>query len=65
MLEKRLGCRKSTIFFTDQDFHDHLALLLNYMEQAQLFFTEIGNCRGNHWATYLLPEDGIYDVQSS
>ena len=41
MLEKRLGCRKSTIFFTDQDFHDHLALLLNYMEQAQLFLQRL------------------------
>ena len=41
MLQKRQGSRKPAIFINDTDFTDDLALLSNYMEQAQLLLQRL------------------------
>ena len=41
MLEKRQGSRKPAVHITDADFEDNLALITNYMEQAQLLLSRL------------------------
>ena len=41
MLEEGQGSRELAIFITDADFADDLALLSNYMEQAQLLLQRL------------------------
>ena len=38
MLEKREGSRKPAVYITDTDLANDLALISNYMEQAQRYF---------------------------
>ena len=38
MLEKREGSRKPAVYITDAGFANDLALISNYMEQAQWYF---------------------------
>ena len=41
MLEKRQGSRKPAVCIIYADFADDLALILNYMKQAQLFLSRL------------------------
>ena len=41
MLEKRQGSRKTAVYSTNADFADDLALISNYMEQAQLLLSRL------------------------
>ena len=41
MLEKRQGSRKTAVYITNADFADGLALISNYMEQAQLLLSRL------------------------
>ena len=62
MLEKRQGSRKTAAYITNADFADGLALISNYMEQAQLLLSRLemaaetiglhANCKKTHYMLF-------------
>ena len=62
MISKRQGCRQLAVYITDTDFADELALLSNYVEQAQLLLLRLKisgeaiglhvNCKNTEYMLY-------------
>jgi len=68
MVEERQSSRKPTVYITDADFADDLALLSNYIEQAQLFllftfYFKVGSCRREYWIANKPHKNRIHAVQ--